>query len=271
MKNSGELLQRWGHDSMSGQKLRIVTWNCNHGTVEDRYDLLKKYKPDIAVIQEVRSPKRKDDDHFVWIRSRQTENKCVAIFSSEKLKISFTPAPAGLPEIFMPIMVTGKVIFNLLAVWTLDATNYSGSFEPVLSRYNEFLTSPSIIAGDFNSTPKVKSNNKNFNHNTLVDILDQRFNLVSAYHVHNKIQPGHESKDESTFFMNSNRNKPFHLDYCFVPKNWTIEDAKIGSYDDWCNEEKIGKYQKSDHCPLIVDLLIDDNGNATKYRIQKKE
>lgn len=254
---------------MPEQKLRIITWNCHHGTAEERYALLEKYKPDIAIIQEVRTPKRKEDEHFVWIRSRQTENKCVAVFCSEELKISFTPVPTELPEIFMPIKVVGRFAFNLLAVWTLDDKNYTGSFEPILSACRKFLSYPTIIAGDFNSTPKVRGKNKKFNHHWLVETLERDFNLVSAYHTPTTIQPGHESESESTFFLHGHRDKPFHIDYCFVPKSWTIKCTKIGSYDKWCNKEKQGEDKISDHCPLIVDLLIDDTKPKTDTIIRR--
>jgi len=247
------------------QKFRIITWNCNHGSWQNRCNLLKKFRPDIIILQEITDPKRENDDHFVWVPSRRTVEKGVAVISSDDLKMSFYPVSKDLPEIFMPIRVTGKVAFNLLAVWTLDEKNYAGSFGPVLTEYHDFLTSPSIIAGDFNSSPKVRVKNKDFDHPWLEGVLDQKLGLVSAYHTHNQIQPGKETPDRSTFFMYGHRDRAFHLDYCFVPKNWTIDDAKIGSYDEWCNKEKIGTEQWSDHCPLIVDLLVN------KKEIPEKE
>jgi exonuclease III len=243
---------------MTEQNLRIATWNCNHGAIDDRYALLKKIKPHLAIIQEIQDLKRKNDEHFIWIPSRLTDKKGVAIISSEGLSMSLIPPSIELPEIFIPVIITGRITFNLLAVWTLDKKDYTGSFEPILSAYRNFLSQPSIIIGDFNSTPKGERENKKFNHNRLVERLGSEYNLVSAYHTKNNSLHGRE-KDQ-TFFMHGHPDKPFHIDYCFVPKSWTIECAKIGSYDNWCNEEKIDKDKISDHCPLIVDLMMEKAG-----------
>jgi endonuclease/exonuclease/phosphatase family metal-dependent hydrolase len=50
--------------------------------------------------------------------------------------------------------------------------------------------------------------------------------------------------------MLKNRGRPYHIDYCFVPKSWTahIRSVDIGTYEAWI------KY--SDHCPLVVDLAL---------------
>jgi endonuclease/exonuclease/phosphatase family metal-dependent hydrolase len=46
-----------------------------------------------------------------------------------------------------------------------------------------------------------------------------------------------------------NKDKGYHIDYCFVPKQSTIERVAIGNYDEWKD--------LSDHRPLIVDLALN--------------
>jgi exodeoxyribonuclease III len=42
--------------------------------------------------------------------------------------------------------------------------------------------------------------------------------LVSAYHEFYGEAPGQETRP--TFFMYRHENRPFHLDYCFIPRAW---------------------------------------------------
>jgi endonuclease/exonuclease/phosphatase family metal-dependent hydrolase len=48
--------------------------------------------------------------------------------------------------------------------------------------------------------------------------------------------------------MQRKREKPYHLDYCFLSRDLLerVTDVRVGEYEDW-----IGL---SDHMPLIVDL-----------------
>ena len=234
---------------MTAQNLRIISWNCRNGPFDEKLALLKDLKPDIAIIPEIPYPGKKDDAHCIWIPSRVTDKKGVAVISSDELNLVMdTPSP-DLPEIFLPIQVRGRVTINLLAVWTQKEKNYIGSFEPVLSAYRGFLSAvPSVITGDFNSNAMWDHLHKPFSHSRLVERLDQEFSLVSAYHNFHDIKPGME--EENTFFMYYHEDKPYHIDYCFFPKTWSVNDVKIGTYAAWCQEKK------SDHCPLIVDVTI---------------
>jgi len=48
------------------------------------------------------------------------------------------------------------------------------------------------------------------------------------------------------------KNK-FHIDYCFVTKNFKIKSVNFGSLKEW-EENKL-----SDHCPLIVEIEKKSN------------
>ena len=54
----------------------------------------------------------------------------------------------------------------------------------------------------------------------------------------------------STFFMYRHKDKPYHIDYCFVSTDLLekIRAVDIGEYDVWT------KY--SDHVPLIVTFEL---------------
>jgi len=244
------------------QQLRIITWNCRNGPFIEKIALLDALKPDLAILQEIPNPGKENDEHCIWYPSRLTDKKGVAVISSPDLKMSCTLPSGDLPEIFIPVKISGKYSFNLLAVWTQHEMKYIESFQPILSAYRDFLyQTPSIIAGDFNSNVKWDKQYKKFNHSKLISTLDAEFNLVSAYHQHKKIIPG--QNEESTFFMYGHEDKPFHIDYCFVPKVWNIDNVTIGSWTDWCKDGK------SDHCPLIVDLQVSKEIPQSTTKVRK--
>ena len=100
-----------------------------------------------------------------------------------------------------------------------------------------------VVMGDFNSSPAVVSQRKSSPE--LFRRLREEFGLVSAYHTYLGAEHGAEA--HSTFFMNRQQHRSFHLDYCFVPESWVVRiaDVKVGSFDDWPD---------SDHRPLAIDL-----------------
>ena len=69
--------------------------------------------------------------------------------------------------------------------------------------------------------------------------------MVSAYH--SKKEPG--VSEPPTFYMYRRAEKPFHLDYVFVPVEWQEGmEVEIGSHKGWAS--------KSDHCPVTVTLSL---------------
>jgi len=80
---------------------------------------------------------------------------------------------------------------------------------------------------------------------TLLEITDA-LGLVSAYH--NFFHEDFGKETRPTYFHQGKKENPFHLDYCFLPKEWIpmIDRVEVGKYSEWG--------QISDHVPLIVDL-----------------
>jgi endonuclease/exonuclease/phosphatase family metal-dependent hydrolase len=76
--------------------------------------------------------------------------------------------------------------------------------------------------------------------------LESDLNLVSAYHeVHNI---AHGAEQHATYFHLQKANDPWHIDFCFVPKQWAkrITDVTVGGDDTWSLH--------SDHRPVTVTL-----------------
>ncbi len=84
------------------------------------------------------------------------------------------------------------------------------------------------------------------NHSALVKRLREEFNLHSVYHHHFAEEQGKESRP--TLCFTYNENKPYHIDYIFIPEKWLskIKAVELGEFENWKH--------LSDHCPLIVDI-----------------
>ena len=75
--------------------------------------------------------------------------------------------------------------------------------------------------------------------------------IVSAYHVKRDVPHGDEA--EPTLYFQWKKEKPYHIDYCFIPHDWAdrITTVEIGTYEAW--------HQHSDHRPLLVDIDLDND------------
>jgi endonuclease/exonuclease/phosphatase family metal-dependent hydrolase len=69
---------------------------------------------------------------------------------------------------------------------------------------------------------------------------------VSAHHAHRGQDHGAET--EWTFYYHYGEQGHHHIDFCFVPVTWRIDDVAIGRYDAWVST------RRSDHAPVVVDV-----------------
>lgn len=79
----------------------------------------------------------------------------------------------------------------------------------------------------------------------------EREGLVSAYHSHSGAVPG--SEPVPTHYFLTHQDKPFHLDYCFIPTAWTqrLERVTIAPFDEFKT--------LSDHRPVTVSISNAEN------------
>jgi exodeoxyribonuclease-3 len=83
------------------------------------------------------------------------------------------------------------------------------------------------------------------NHSAVVDKLALK-NIYSVYHRYlNQVQG---KEDHPTFFLQRNKNKPYHLDYCFASIDLydKVTNIQIGSFENWIPH--------SDHTPIIISF-----------------
>jgi endonuclease/exonuclease/phosphatase family metal-dependent hydrolase len=138
----------------------------------------------------------------------------------------------------------------LLAVWAKKEYHYVEGLHHVLDLCEQRIASqPTVILGDFNSNTiwdnERRRKERGVSHTDLVNRLGD-LGLVSAYHSHFVEKHGQER--QFTFYFRKEEKRPFHIDYCFLPKAWKVTDVTLGSYTDWKAE--------SDHTPLVVK--VDD-------------
>jgi len=207
--------------------------------------------PDIAVVQEC-SKKSVDDlrSHGLsglWFGANP--NKGLAVFCRRGLRLQAVDKPFG--KWVVPVRVHGSVDFNLLAIWacpvgTRRADNYIGQVHRFLVEHDDwFGTRPVVAAGDFNSNSQWDENRPGRNHTEVVRLFEGH-GLVSAYHTHHGERQGAETRP--TYYFYRHQDKPFHIDYVFVPKRWRLKSVEVGTFREWGH--------LSDHVPVVVDVSI---------------
>ena len=73
------------------------------------------------------------------------------------------------------------------------------------------------------------------------DLLEDA-GCVSAYHAFTGVPHGEEPI--ATHYFLTRRERPFHIDFCFVPRAWQLDDVSIASFEEFAS--------LSDHRPITT-------------------
>jgi len=236
--------------------MRIITWNCNMA-FRKKHEKIMDLNPDLLVLQECENEIRLQSALEV-LKPNQTicygknPHKGVAILSFNKTEIKLKEDHNPAFEYILPIdLIIGKKKVNLFGIWAMPhkterAKNYVGQIWGAVNYYRKQLNEESIWIGDFNSNAIWDKKKRVGNHSDVVELLRQK-EVISIYHSQHKVIHGEET--HPTLFLLKNKQKPYHLDYCFASKSLIHEHTKIeiGDYEDWI--------KLSDHMPLIIDGL----------------
>jgi exodeoxyribonuclease III len=241
--------------------MRIVIWNCAM-SLHTKWDRLLNLRPDLAVIAECAKPsilwlklKYKPVCDVQWVGDNQ--NKGLGVFAFRGFSLERDNNYDSNFKQFLPVYVTGKSRFSLLAVWSFNGrrkdaprSSYSAETLSAIDYYKHFLGAHhSVIAGDFNNSVVWDHQSKTYNFSAIASRLKQ-VGLKSAYHDFKGVSFGVEP-DQTLFFRKSALE--YHIDYCFIPQFWNAKDVVVGRREQW-----IGI---SDHAPLLVDCI--DNYEET--------
>jgi exonuclease III len=219
--------------------------------------LLLAHNPDILVIPECESPAKlkfntdvpKPTD-ILWFGNN--ENKGLGIFSYSNYRFKLRRNHNPDLKMIIPIAVTGgEFDFTLYAIWANNPDDPDGQYvEQVwkaIHHYDRHLNNkPAMLIGDFNSNTIWDRKYRKGNHSHVVNRLGRK-GITSCYHLHHNQVHGKE--EHPTFYLYKHKDKPYHLDYCFVSKDMAgkIQSVEIGDHEIWT--------PYSDHVPVMVTFI----------------
>jgi exodeoxyribonuclease III len=237
--------------------MKIITWNCNMA-FRKKASLVLVHRPDILIVQECEHPSKINfGAHLIqptgslWLGSNQNKGLGVFTFGGFACKIHISHNPEL--KLIAPVKISnGQLSLMLYAIWAHNPEDKEGQYITqvwkALRHYDKKITKKqTILAGDFNSNTIWDKPRREGNHSTVVSLLASK-KIASVYHKYFSQTQGKES--HPTFYLYKNRNKPYHLDYCFVSSDLmsSLSSVEVGDFDSWV------KY--SDHVPLILDFDI---------------
>jgi exodeoxyribonuclease III len=235
--------------------MKIITWNCQ-GAFRKKIDKILLELPDILIIQECEHPDKlilnsttQTPNDFLWFGDNRHRGLGILSYSNYKFQL-LNPHNSDI-KIIAPISVTGgELDFTLFAIWANNRQDPDGQYiEQVykaVSYYAHLLSSEkTILIGDFNSNKIWDRKHRVNNHSSVVDKLAEK-GIYSVYHKHFMQKQGKES--HPTFFMNRNKDKSYHIDYCFLSEDLCdkVRSIEVGTFENWISY--------SDHIPLSISF-----------------
>ena len=208
--------------------MRIVTWNCCRGDVEQKLAAVRSLNPDVLLLQETKPAARDGGAHYlayldgIGIATYTFNGHSVSSVREHENRCGLT-------------VTVGDV--DVVNVWTHPLKRYVDSALAVIRATDP--DRPTIFAGDFNANAIFGRG-----YDQLIEELRTR-STRSAYHEFHGAD--HGSELHPTHYWRWQEASPFHLDYCFVPKSFAVTNVEVGSFVDW--------KRLSDHRPLAVDMV----------------
>ena len=219
--------------------MKIVSWNCR-GAFREKFSVIQEENADIYVVQECENPQKYQKQfseflsNYVWYG--ENDNKGLGVFARSDIKIELNDWPFYCLRHFISMKINDS--FDLVGVWASPPyiEEYYIYQSINLDKYDE----KTLIIGDFNSNAIWDKDHGKRNHSAAVAELKSK-NLISAYHHVTGEEQGNET--QSTFYLHKNKNKKYHIDYCFLNPD-KIKEFQILNSEKWL--------QYSDHLPIRV-------------------
>ena len=240
--------------------MKIITWNCNMA-FRKKADRILAHHPDVLVVQECEHPEkinfathRVQPTGMVWLGSNR--NKGLCIFSYHGFTCTMHKQHNPSLKLIAPIKISSEnTSFLLYAIWAHHPEDKDGQYITqvwkALKHYDKIIRKKNtVLAGDFNSNTIWDKPRREGNHSTVVKQLASK-HIESVYHKYFAQEQGKEA--HPTFYLYKNKNKPYHLDYCFASADLInrVSSIEMGDFETWM------KY--SDHVPVMVSFDMGEN------------
>jgi len=228
--------------------MKLAAWNCNQAFRRKQHRLLE-LEPDIAVVPECENPETKGDwsAWTDWQWTGDNPHKGLGVFTRNGITITDTVEVAKANHFLL--IKTDRV--DVLAVWAMNnrknpRQRYIGQVHTVLETHPKLVEEDTVVAGDFNWNVMWDESPNSPLRGDFGEVREMlnKVELYSAYHAVYGDEFGEET--EPTFYMYKKEERPYHIDYAFVPGH-QIESAAVtvGMIGNWIDV--------SDHMPLVVE------------------
>lgn len=222
-----------------------------------KWNPLVKLPADLLVISECESESKfvgaqrvPGLQDFLWVGTN--ENKGIGILSFNNYRIEICSFYNPEFKYVVPVNAQkGEEGFLVFAIWampheTSKTKGYVGQVWRSINYYSDKLNNRTILTGDFNSNSIWDKMRKVGNHSDVENFLAAR-NIFSLYHKQTRELSGEESS--ATFFLHRKKEKPYHIDYCFLSEELINAQTKIkvGDFEDWI--------ELSDHVPIMIENI----------------
>ncbi len=232
--------------------LRIAAWNCCAGPLATKLAAARRLRADILVLPE--APRVPETAQAAWIGDNP--RKGLAVLARPPWRVQRVTVPrVTLPRYFLPVLIRGPETFMLWGVWAhaFGADRYVRATHRALDECHAHVAREQpLLLGDFNSHSRWDHEHPpDRSHSALVRRL-AALGYVSAYHHCRRRAHGREG--HATFYEYRHRDRPYHLDYAFVPAGMVprLRRVRVGQHRTWT--------RWSDHMPLVLELAAAGTG-----------
>jgi hypothetical protein len=234
-----------GYAVPSMPTLRLIAWNCHHGSIAARFEELASWAPAVVFLQEC-SPVVAVGSRLACVTRRVNVRKGIALGSLDNAyDVRSLRARRNRGQAVVAAAISGIASFTAVGIWS-RGPRYADDVMRTLEAYEGLLRSgPAVVMGDLNSGTNLARDvtSPSKGHAGIVAALNG-LGLVSAYHAFHQVAHGRER--HATYRHQRNPSKPWHIDFCFVPRIWKLVDVEVLDGRTWA--------ARSDHLPLKVDV-----------------
>jgi endonuclease/exonuclease/phosphatase family metal-dependent hydrolase len=225
--------------------MRLGTWNCQTG-LSRNWDVLDELEVDVLTVQECGPDTEAQATArglwtCRWQRGRYQKGLAVLARPPYRIEETERSEPCLLSTL---IVGPGAIRFRFVGFWAMTPTSTDDAYPQQATELIDQLPDdehPTVVAGDFNASWR------NSHHLANVAKLRAR-GLVNAYNSFFTI--GDDTKpNHPTSYFRSLQSRPYHMDFVFVPKSWSIQAVEVGSFDDYPGTGL------SDHVPVVVSMV----------------